>query len=140
MDISYVITPFFAWLIAGSAKFIVNSISLRRFAFDLIGYGGMPSNHSCIVSSVVAIIFIKEGVDEPVLVVAIALAFIVMLDANSLRQHIGRQSKAINILSRTNYDIPKLKERMGHTRKEIFIGAILGILSASIINLVFTLF
>ncbi|WP_434566496.1 divergent PAP2 family protein [Vibrio chagasii] len=138
MDISYVVTPFFAWLIAGSAKFIVNSISVRRFAFDLIGYGGMPSNHSCIVSSAAAIIFIKEGVDEPALVVAIALAFIVMLDANSLRQHIGRQSNAINILSRKNHDIPILKERIGHTRKELFIGSVLGILSASIANLVFT--
>ncbi|GAL32620.1 acid phosphatase/vanadium-dependent haloperoxidase related [Vibrio maritimus] len=74
MDLSYLITPFFAWLITGCAKFAINTIKSRRLAFDLIGYGGMPSNHSAIVSSATAIITFKEGLDSPALVVALALA------------------------------------------------------------------
>ncbi|WP_272946035.1 divergent PAP2 family protein [Vibrio mexicanus] len=57
MDISYIVTPFFAWLLTGILKFFFNSITEKRLAFDLIGYGGFPSNHSSIVASSAAIIF-----------------------------------------------------------------------------------
>lgn len=138
MDLSYLITPFFAWLVAGVAKFVVHSIKAKRLAFDLIGYGGMPSNHSSIVSSAVAIIAFNEGVQEPALAVALALAFIVILDANNLRQHIGQQAKAINRLSEYNATArlsnASLRERMGHTKPEIFAGTVTGIFSAAVVH------
>ena len=62
MDGSYALTPFLAWLVAGVTKFIVNSIKARQWAFGLIGYGGLPSNHSAIVSSMAALIALKEGI------------------------------------------------------------------------------
>lgn len=130
MDFHYIITPFFAWLCAGILKFIINGIKNKRLAFDLIGYGGMPSNHSCIVSSTVAIIALKEGLTEPALVVALALAFIVILDASSLRQQVGKQAQAINHLNNSE---SKLRERMGHTRLEILMGMLTGIFSAWLI-------
>ncbi len=132
MDISYIVTPFFAWFVAGCSKFLINTIKARRLAFDLIGYGGMPSNHSSIVSSAAAIIAFKEGLQEPALVVAIALAFIVMLDANSLRQQVGKHARAINELNSHNSKL-KLRERMGHSRIEILAGIVTGIVSAWII-------
>ena len=136
MDFSYIITPFFAWLVAGCAKFAINAIRAKRFAFDLIGYGGLPSNHSSIVSSAAAIIAFKEGFQEPALVVALALAFIVILDANSLRQKIGKHAVAINLLNDKNHQ-PKLRERMGHTRIEILAGIFTGIASAWVVNFFF---
>jgi len=138
MDLSYVVTPFFAWLVAGCAKFAINTIRAKRLAFDLIGYGGMPSNHSSIVSSAVAIIAYKEGLQHPALVVALALAFIVLLDANSLRRKVGQHAEAINELNKDN-DVPKLRERMGHTRLEILAGIFTGAISAYIVHLAFSL-
>ena len=129
MDLSYVITPFFAWFMAGGIKFIINTIRAKRLAFNLIGYGGMPSNHSSIVSSAASIIALKEGLQEPALVVALALAFIVMLDANSLRQQVGKHAEVINIINKDKARAP-LRERMGHTRFEILAGIIVGITSA----------
>ncbi|EGQ9566521.1 divergent PAP2 family protein, partial [Vibrio parahaemolyticus] len=35
MDLSYLITPFWAWLLAGCTKFAINTIKERRLAFDL---------------------------------------------------------------------------------------------------------
>lgn len=137
MDLSYLITPLFAWLVTGCTKFAINTIKARRLAFDLIGYGGMPSNHSAIVSSAAAIIAFKEGLDSPALVVALALAFIVILDANSLRQQIGKHAKAINIINQNTNETP-LRERMGHTRLEILAGIISGIVSAAIVHTVFS--
>jgi len=58
-DYIYLITPFAAWLVAGVMKFIVNSIKAKKLAFGLIGYGGLPSNHSAIVSSMVFLIAFK---------------------------------------------------------------------------------
>lgn len=132
MDILYIITPFFAWLITGITKFLVNSAKEKRFAFDLIGYGGFPSNHSSIVSSAAAIIALKEGPDSPALVVALALAFIVILDASSLRQQVGKHARSINKLNIDKQE-PSLRERMGHTRIEIFAGILVGIASAYIL-------
>ncbi|WP_075989054.1 divergent PAP2 family protein [Vibrio fluvialis] len=136
MDLSYLITPFFAWLVAGCAKFAINTIRAKRLAFDLIGYGGMPSNHSSIVSSSAAIIAFNEGLQEPALVVALALAFIVILDANSLRQQVGKHAQALNVLSEKS-SIKPLRERMGHTRYEILAGIITGVVSAWCIHSIF---
>lgn len=137
MNLSYLITPFFAWLVAGCIKFLVNTIKAKRLAYDLIGYGGMPSNHSSIVSSTAAIIALNEGFQEPAFVVALALAFIVMLDANSLRQQVGKHAKSINALNNHN-NVKPLRERMGHTRFEILAGIITGVASAGIVHYFFT--
>lgn len=126
-DFSYLLTPFLAWLIAGILKFLINSIRAHRFAFDLIGYGGMPSNHSAIVSSMVALIAFKEGMHTPAFGVAITLAFIVLLDASSLRRQVGKHASAINKLVQSAGGMPsELRERMGHTRLEIFSGVLVG--------------
>ncbi len=130
MDFSYLITPFFTWLVAGSTKFLVNSMKARRLAFDQVGYGGMPSTHSAIVSSMAALIAFREGTAHPAFGVAVTLAFVVMLDANSLRRQIGRQAEAIN---RLNADTA-LRERVGHTPPQIAAGIVVGIASAWLVT------
>ncbi|MEZ8846990.1 divergent PAP2 family protein [Vibrio cyclitrophicus] len=131
MNIAFLITPFLAWLFAGCMKFLINSFKEKRFAFDLIGYGGLPSNHSSIVSSVVAIIYFVEGSNSSSLVVAIALAFIVMLDANSLRNKIASHAISINEITNNRF---RLRERIGHSKFEILSGAIVGIFTAFIVH------
>lgn len=135
MDYSYLITPFMAWLVAGILKFIINSIKAKQLAFGLIGYGGLPSNHSAIVSSMAALIALKEGVGHPAFGVAITLAFIVMLDANSLRKQVGKHAVTINKLASGAVDHQTLRERMGHTPLEIVAGVAVGIVVALFINL-----
>lgn len=127
---AYVLTPFLAWLVAGCSKFAINSIRAGKPAFGLIGYGGLPSNHSSIVSSMAALIAFKQGLDQPAFGVALTLAFIVMLDANSLRQQVGRHAAAINMLAMEAATHKPLRERMGHTRVEIAAGILVGILVA----------
>lgn len=128
----YLITPFAAWLVAGCLKFAINSLRAGRPAFGLIGYGGLPSNHSAIVSSTAALIALREGMAHPAFGVAVTLAFIVMLDANSLRRQIGRHAEAINKM-RDGGEKP-LRERMGHTRVEIAAGILTGCMVAWALN------
>lgn len=125
MDYLYLVTPFVAWLVAGVTKFVINSIRAKKLAFGLVGYGGLPSNHSAIVSSMVFLIALLEGINTPEFGVAITLAFIVLLDANSLRNQVGKQAQAINQLQ-TDSDIKPLRERMGHSRIEILAGVVVG--------------
>lgn len=134
MDLSYALTPFLAWLVAGVMKFLINSIKAKQLAFRLIGYGGLPSNHSAIVSSMATLIALKEGIGHPAFGVAITLAFIVMLDANSLRRQVGKHAVAINKLAVGVSDHQSLRERIGHTRLEIVAGIAVGIAVAAAVT------
>lgn len=135
MDLSYLLTPFIAWLVAGCLKFLVNTIAARKLAFGLIGYGGLPSNHSAIVSSMATLIALKEGIQHPAFGVAITLGFIVILDASSLRKQVGKQATTLNALTKTlNPKQPKLRERMGHTPSEILAGVLTGLCVAYFVS------
>jgi acid phosphatase family membrane protein YuiD len=125
MDLSYLLTPLLTWLVVGPIKFAITSVRQRRLAFNLIGNGGFPSNHSAVVTSMATLIALHEGIGHPAFGVAVTLAFIVMIDANSLRQHVGRHAAAINRLS--NGMPEHLRERMGHTLVEIGGGIVTGI-------------
>ena len=131
MDLTYLFTPFIAWLTAGCLKFLINSVRVKKLAFGLIGYGGLPSNHSAIVSSMATLIALKEGSHHPAFGVAITLAFIVILDASSLRRQVGKHATMINKLATNmNSGLSSLRERMGHTPIEIFAGVLTGAMVA----------
>ena len=125
MEITYLVTPVLTWLSVGPLKFFINSARQRRWAFDLVGNGGFPSNHSAVVTSMATLIALREGTASPAFGVAVTLALIVMIDANSLRQHVGRHAAAINRIS-ADPNTP-LRERMGHTLVEICGGIATGV-------------
>ncbi len=134
MDLTYLLTPLVAWTTAGSLKFFINSIRAKKLAFGLIGFGGLPSNHSAIVASTTMLIALKEGISHPAFGIAITLSFIVILDASSLRKQVGKQASRINRLTNVSIpDEPKLRERMGHTPIEILAGVATGSIVAYII-------
>lgn len=134
MSYQYLVTPFIAWFIAGSLKFLINSVVTKKPATSLIGYGGMPSNHSTIVCSMAALIGLREGIDHPAFGVAVTIAFIVMLDATSLRRQVGKQAAVINqIVKKIDIDVLSLRERMGHSVKEVIGGAAVGALVALLV-------
>lgn len=136
----YLIIPFFTWLVTGGLKFVINCIQEKRLAFDLIGYGGMPSNHSAIVSSITSLVALREGLNSPAFGVALAFTFIVLLDANSLRSQVGKQAQAINtLIKRSDVDTPILRERMGHSKPEILAGLATGFACAVALNFAFNL-
>ena len=140
MDFTYLVTPVLTWLVVGPIKFMITSVRQRRLAFDLVGNGGFPSNHSAVVTSMVTLIALREGINDPAFGVAVTLAFVIMIDANSLRQHVGRQAAAINRLTgaapvATAAAVSKpLRERMGHTLVEIGGGIGTGIAVAFAID------
>jgi acid phosphatase family membrane protein YuiD len=137
MDLVYLATPPLTWAVVGPIKFLITSARQRRWAFNLVGNGGFPSNHSAVVTSMATLIALREGIGHPAFGVAVTLAFIVMIDANSLRQHVGRHAAAINRIAAHDSGHKWLRERMGHTLVEIAGGICTGAGMGFLINAVF---
>lgn len=128
-DWIYPAAPFVAWLAAGSLKFVLNSWRQRAPAFGQIGLGHFPSNHSTIVSTVATLVALREGAG-PMLALALALAFIVVLDALDLRRKLGQHAAAINALAGQG----TLRERLGHTPVEVAGGIALGVAIGAVLS------
>ena len=135
MSFSYAFAPLVAWLVASALKSAINSIRTRRWQFTLIGYGGIPSTHTTIVSTTVTLIGFREGLNSPAYAVALTVGILVIMDALRLRRWIGRQGEAINKLSAGRTDIPRMQETVGHRPSEVVAGMLLGIACGYLLSL-----
>ena len=116
-------------LIAQFFKIIFNLFSTGKIRFGIMfETGGMPSSHSALITGATSGIGFQLGFDSPIFALAIAVSLIVMYDASGVRKSSGIQAKEINKISK-KID-PKsqvyLKETLGHTKFEVFIGSLLG--------------
>lgn len=138
-----VITAFIAWATAQILKTITHAIVYKKIDFKrLLGDGGMPSCHSAVVSSVALSVGLIEGFNSSIFAVAAVTAIVVMHDASGVRLETGKQAKIIKDMSQfieslnnIKFDDESLKEFVGHTHLQVFMGAILGIVVALIVNL-----
>ena len=124
----YILMPFFAWCVAGCLKFFINYMRFGRKAKSLIGYGGFPSTHTTIMSSVVFLVGFKHGFNTPVFSLGLGVLLVLIIDAHGLRRKVGEQSKVLNRLQK---DVT-LRERMGHSWLEISGGLVLGFFLAKV--------
>ena len=123
-----------AWFIAQLLKVFTGIFKLKKFSVleMLFGTGGMPSSHAATVCALSMASAIAYGLRSFEFAVTVILAFIVMRDASGVRRSAGEQAKIINRMIKTlsqggtidfNSDI---KEIIGHTPFQVFVGAILG--------------
>ena len=134
----YVLMPFIAWGTSGTLKFIINYLRFGKEAKNLIGYGGFPSTHTTILSSVVFLAGFTEGFNTPIFSLGLALLILVIFDAHSLRRKVGKHAEYINQMRQQLKinDEELLRERMGHTWIEIFAGLILSLLLSYIVFII----
>ena len=116
-------------LVAQFFKILFYFFSTGEFKYRIIfETGGMPSSHSALITGATSGIGIQLGFDNPIFALAAAISFIVMYDASGVRKSAGMQAVEINQLSK-KLD-PKsqvnLKETLGHTKLEVFVGGLLG--------------
>ncbi|MFZ5985793.1 MAG: divergent PAP2 family protein [Bacillota bacterium] len=125
--------PALAWLIAQLIKVINVVLVERKLDFTrFVGSGGMPSSHSSFIVSLAAVVGKLRGVSSVEFGITIAVALIVMYDAAGIRRAAGKQAKVLNKLifshnDKVQFD-EKLKELLGHSPFEVFMGALLGTL------------
>ena len=97
--------------------------------------GGMPSSHSSFVTSLGTLVGLEYGFDSTYFAIVCVFAMIIMYDASGVRRAVGKQATILNqILDDLHHgkhiEQKKLKELIGHTPKEVFFGAVLGIVVA----------
>ena len=129
LDNSVLFWSLLSCLLAQFFKVIFNFFSTGKLRFGIMfETGGMPSSHSALITGATSGIGIQLGFDNPIFALAIAVSLIVMYDASGVRKSAGIQASEINKLSK-KFD-PKsqldLKETLGHTKFEVFVGSLLG--------------
>jgi len=128
------------WVVAQAIKFFWNLIKNRKLDFNYwISTGGMPSAHSSTVSALTTSVGFREGVDSAMFAVTLAFALIVMFDAQSVRRAAGMQARLLNqivqeLFKEHHLSTNKLAELLGHTRMEVLIGMLLGIVIGCLIH------
>jgi len=123
----------FAWFLAQLLKVINVLVSSKKIDFTrFIGSGGMPSSHSAFIVSLTTVVAKIKGIDSVEFGISLAVSLIVMYDAAGVRRAAGKQAKVLNQLIYSHNDKvqfdEKLKELLGHSPFEVFMGALLGIL------------
>src|SRR5690554_40081 len=103
-----------------------------------VGSGGMPSSHSSFSMALTTTIGKMYNWDSPLFAVSLAFALIVMYDAAGVRRAAGKQAIILNKIIHDIHENKKLteerlKELIGHTPIEVFMGALLGILVANLL-------
>ena len=133
-------TTLSAWIIAQSAKVLIGLIRQKRIDFRwFIGSGGMPSSHAAGASCLATSIGLTQGFDSVYFSLAASFAIVVMFDAQGVRRSTGRQARILNKITDDIYwqgkiQETRLRELIGHTPVEVFVGGILGIVIAFIWN------
>lgn len=124
-----------AWLIAQIFKVFTGIFHERHFSLIslLTGTGGMPSSHSACVTALATASLLKFGIGSGYFAIAAILAIVVMRDASGVRREAGKQAKVLNQIVQelfTTNDEQRfqtdLKELLGHTPLQVFVGALLG--------------
>ncbi len=133
---------FFGWLIAQGLKIPINkyidgTINWKR----TLSSGGMPSSHTSAIVATATSVGMVQGFDSPTFAVAAVMAIVVMYDAAGVRRAAGKHAVVLNeiiALLRGEDDLndEKLKEWIGHSPLEVFIGLWLGILVGIAVTLI----
>jgi len=135
----FLITPFAIWFCIQLFKLIWDLVTTHKFNFKrILGAGGMPSSHSAVVTCLATMIGKAAGTDSYIFAMSVIFAFIVMYDAAGVRRAAGKQAKLLNKIAETpgltGVEVSeKLVEVLGHTPKQVFVGAIIGIIVGLIV-------
>ncbi len=100
---------------------------------QMFASGGMPSSHSAFVCALALVTGMRAGFDSEVFAVAAVFGIIVLYDAANVRWQSGLHAQRINQILRELFNgqplsEDTLKEVIGHTPRQVYAGAIFGLI------------
>ena len=128
----------FAFACAQVLKILIHYLRTHKIDWHLlISTGGMPSSHAAYVCSAATAVAFREGLNSSLFALSVVIAIIIMVDAAGLRRAAGNHATVLNqIIEELFQGHPisdeKLKELLGHTPTQVFLGALLGVLCSLI--------
>lgn len=139
------ISALVAMVLAQVIKVPIEYLRTKRWDWSLlINAGGMPSSHSAMMAAVTTSIGLHVGWGSPIFILAVAATIIVVYDATNIRRQAGLHAERINqivngFVSEHNLpkkDIDNLREVLGHSPGEAFMGVLLGIALAILFSFI----
>ena len=125
-----------SWMVAQLIKLFTFALREKKFDYGfLFRLGGMPSSHSASAAACAMSVGLRSGFGSAVFAVAAGMLALIMIDAQSVRRAAGVQARLLNQMAEEFYrnhkfSPEKLVEFLGHTRMEVVMGALLGIVLA----------
>lgn len=133
-------SSFAGWCLAQTIKMTRGYFKTKQVDFRyLLSTGGMPSAHSALVCALCTSLGLTEGFGSPAAIISASFAAITMFDAANVRRAAGHQARVLNdiieeLFKEHRLRHTRLKELLGHTRKEVFAGMLTGIAVACLIH------
>ncbi len=133
MDNRILLSSFVAWAVAQVSKTILDLLRQRKLILSrLVSSGGMPSSHSALVTGLATATGRVMGVSSASFAIAVVIASIVMYDAAGVRRAVSIQARILNQMIEEAFQgspmaEKRLRELIGHTPVQVFVGALLGI-------------
>jgi uncharacterized protein len=130
------VAPLVAWLLAQFLKVPFSFSRENGFDFQrMVSSGGMPSAHSALVTALATATGLVSGWGSSQFGITVVMAMIVMYDAAGVRQAAGEQARILNQIMREwrsskSFKDIHLHELLGHTPNEVYVGALLGVVTA----------
>jgi uncharacterized protein len=125
-----------AWALAQFSKVLINLLRERRLRVRyLAAAGGMPSSHSALVTALATRVGMVAGVSSPLFAVALIFAAVVLYDAAGVRRAVSHQARILNQILDEAFEYQRFSEKrlmelLGHTPFEVFVGLLLGTITA----------
>jgi uncharacterized protein len=136
-----IVVTFLASFLAQFLKVITKLAATGKVDLRMISKtGGMPSSHSCCTVAMAISVGLIESFNSVSFAIAACLAAIVMYDAAGVRRTVGLQAQVLNKMieelfsEHPHISSERIKEFLGHTPKEVLVGAIIGVVIAYSFN------
>ena len=146
-SLKYLVVPFVSMFAAQVIKFLIESHKAKKWMWGRLfnGSGGMPSSHTAFSFSLSIALGIGEGFNSSLFSLGLIFALVTAYDSFNVRQESGKHAEILNDIAEEFFSkkgskkkgINKLKESLGHKPLEVFCGALLGAVVATLIMLVF---
>jgi acid phosphatase family membrane protein YuiD len=125
-----------AWLVAQLSKPLLHYAHSRHLNLrDFVTAGGMPSSHSAVVVALATRVGFDTGLSSVPFALSAVFAAVVMYDAAGVRRAVSVQARILNrmlteMIEAQHFNEERLRELIGHTPFEVFVGGLLGALTA----------
>lgn len=134
LEYKFFVIPLLALLLNQIIKIAIYLIKGQFDWTKIFAYGGMPSSHTALATSLLIVMGYVNGLQSPEFAIALIMAIIIIKDAAGIRRKLGAQAQIINQLikdlpNKSQYKFPVLNERFGHSNSEILVGMIISIAS-----------
>src|SRR3989339_320917 len=95
-EYKFFIIPLLALIINQIIKIIIFMVKGEFSWSQIFSYGGMPSSHTALATSLLITMGYFQGVSSPEFAIALIISIVIVKDAAGIRRKLGKQAQIIN--------------------------------------------